>query len=697
MAETSLSDQMEAIYHAFHKQFPYDEDSISNSFVDEIFPDHVIVRRGEKYYKVGYTVGDMILFDDLANWQEVKEVTTYEPVKNAIKAVAQNAKEMIVENHIVLFGGRDLTGEVHGKNSDGSSGEYFAPDTLLESDYTKSGVLHVDFEHGQDPDEIGNNPDAILGYVDWKTARADDSGVIVRRVLNRQHRYMKWLEPLIKAGAVGNSSQSVKGAGRKTADGKIVNWPLERDTLTFTPMEPRMLSGNVLTAVKALAEEIPYYKSVLLPDSAPLAKSDVKTVAITHNVINQNGVKKMTEPITINGKSVDEHVADLVSNALKAKFEADDKAAAEAKALQAKIDEARAEGAKAAVEDLQKQGLLRRKHGYHSTEPTDDDNDGVHAFRAWLDRGDINGGLISPDDSYHKISDSKAAWNVTTGSTGAYLVPDPLYNRIVGKRDLASFIRQAPVQKFTTEAEHLLVPVENTKHTAFVKTAEAGTYDENEGTVNQVDLIQFKYTKMSKFSEEFMQYQGMANWEEWFSGVLARSTATLENTAYTTGAGGADIQGVVTGATDSGITLATVDVILPSEMTALIGTLPAGYNVSNECGFLMANATKWYLKGLTGYNFQYAPTPQGGGGTPQDFHGYPAFVSDDMAPYTTESAKPVLFGNWQYYGLLEKPGIVIQRNPYLYMATGQLAIFASIYRGGAVLQAEAFRYINSHA
>jgi HK97 family phage major capsid protein len=104
--------------------------------------------------------------------------------------------------------------------------------------------------------------------------------------------------------------------------------------------------------------------------------------------------------------------------------------------------------------------------------------------------------------------------------------------------------------------------------------------------------------------------------------------------------------------------------------------------------------SKWYLKGLTGYNFQYAPTP---GGAAQDFHGFPSYLSDDMASYLTASGKPVLFGNFSYYGMIEKPGMIVQRNPYLFMGTGQVGIYASIFRGGAVLQSEAFYYLNSHA
>ena len=100
--------------------------------------------------------------------------------------------------------------------------------------------------------------------------------------------------------------------------------------------------------------------------------------------------------------------------------------------------------------------------------------------------------------------------------------------------------------------------------------------------------------------------------------------------------------------------------------------------------FLMKNATKWYLKGVTGSNFNFVVTPQSG-----DFFGYPAYVSDDM-PAMTTGLYSTLFGNFNYFAVLEKPGMLVQRNPYLYMANGQVGIFANIFRGYDVLVSEAF-------
>jgi len=271
-----------------------------------------------------------------------------------------------------------------------------------------------------------------------------------------------------------------------------------------------------------------------------------------------------------------------------------------------------------------------------------------------------------------------------------FLNPDSF----IAKRNIASWVRQLPVQAFETPSDHLLVPRESTSHTNFVLTSEGTTYNEDEGTVTQKDLILYKYTKMTKVNEEFLSYQG-TNWESWFATAMGRSVSNTENTIYTSGTGSAEPEGVVTGATVANTT-ATTDIILPSELTTFVGYLGGGYAVSPECGFLMNNITKWYLRGITSSAgaFVYQPTPDGNIGMDQ-LLGFKVVVDDDVVVYTTASAKCIVFGNFNYYGVVEKPGMIIQRNPYLYMATGQVGIFASIFRGGGVLQSEAFYYLTN--
>ena len=179
-------------------------------------------------------------------------------MSNNLKAISKTEEELRVGNYIALFGGKDL------------EGEHFTPQTDFESSYTKTGILYVDWEHGMGKDVDGKTapgPDDVLGYVDWKTAKPDDMGLWVERVLDRRNQYVKYLEVLIDAGLISNSSATTNGGAETTKSGEITKWPLERDTLTVIPMEPRMMTDNVISAVKGLAKTYPNLEALLLEGS----------------------------------------------------------------------------------------------------------------------------------------------------------------------------------------------------------------------------------------------------------------------------------------------------------------------------------------------------------------------------------------------------------------------------------------------
>jgi len=205
---------------------------------------------------------------------------------NHLKAISKTDDELRVGNYIILFGGRDLNFVTAGPNPDKSMGTRFAEDVELESPLTAEGRLPLGWEHGKDPDEAGVGTRA-LGYVDWKTARKDEKGWFVERVLNRREKYVQFVEDLIEAGLVGTSSEAMRDGIRALDDGTITAWPLRGDTLTVMPMEPRMMKefgGNVIQAIKGLSQEIPAMKSLL---SAPDAEEEGKGSAHKGGSANQ--------------------------------------------------------------------------------------------------------------------------------------------------------------------------------------------------------------------------------------------------------------------------------------------------------------------------------------------------------------------------------------------------------------------------
>lgn len=255
-------------------------ESGSYSWVERVRDASIIVEFNGKLYEVAYTdTDDGIEFATPDEWIKVERIETYEPAKgNALKAINTTDDELIAANYIILFGdenNRDLEGIAsEHKNADGTVGEFFTSETVLDSDYTITGRLLIDWEHGAQPD--GNIPqpgrDDILGYVDWKSARVDKRGVWVERVLSRHNEYMEFLEVLIDQGIIGTSSEPVSNKAKAADNGEITDWPLKRDTLTVMPMEWRQKwdQQNVLQAMKGLADLDDAFKSLLPePDETP--------------------------------------------------------------------------------------------------------------------------------------------------------------------------------------------------------------------------------------------------------------------------------------------------------------------------------------------------------------------------------------------------------------------------------------------
>jgi len=77
---------------------------------------------------------------------------------------------------------------------------------------------------------------------------------------------VKYLEILIDAGMIANSSQAVVNDIVRTKSGEIQKWPLYKDALTVMPMEPRMMTDNVISAVKGLARTYPNLEALLLEE-----------------------------------------------------------------------------------------------------------------------------------------------------------------------------------------------------------------------------------------------------------------------------------------------------------------------------------------------------------------------------------------------------------------------------------------------
>jgi len=302
-----------------------------------------------------------------------------------------------------------------------------------------------------------------------------------------------------------------------------------------------------------------------------------------------------------------------------------------------------------------------------------DKHDDVKSFLHWIKTGD-------------DIA-AKGALQEGTSNEGGYIVPDDFYARIIAKRNDVSIARRAGAMVIGTSRDVVKIPNEGTAAT-FAITAEEGAYNESEPGIGEVSITIHKFTNLIKVSEELLADQ-QANLDEWLKDHLGRVWGLTENTYTIAGNGSGQPQGILSGGT-AGLTLDDTNTIAAAEIPELMGKLGSGYQ--EGAVWVMENATLWYLKGLSGTNIFLLNGDNKTSMLGNDLWGKPVFVSDSMGSFATTANKSLAYGNWAYYALVERQGMEVSRNPYLYQANGQVGLFSKVRWGGAVLQAEAFQY-----
>ena len=328
---------------------------------------------------------------------------------------------------------------------------------------------------------------------------------------------------------------------------------------------------------------------------------------------------------------------------------------------------------------------------------------GNKAFRHWLRTGDrVPYGKVYAEAAKNQIevnddlSEVKAALQGQTDAEGGYLVPDDFFNSVVAKRDDMSVIRRAGATIIQTSLDRVLIPTEGTSMAKFAITAEEAAVNEDEPTFGQVIAVVHKGTKLVKVSEELMADQ-KANLDPFLTNAFARAEAEWENYYFVSvGTGTSQPQAALV-ASGAGLTAAGTNAITAANMNTLIYSLGASYASSPSVAMVSKRATQGAIFALTGNPFLFQATPSGSAvGTGDQFvrrlDGVP-FYSDETMPAMTTGLKPVLIGDFSYYFVAERMGLIVQRLVELYAGNGQIGLLAKFRRGGVVGQAEAFKHL----
>lgn len=256
--------------------------------------------------------------------------------------------------------------------------------------------------------------------------------------------------------------------------------------------------------------------------------------------------------------------------------------------------------------------------------------------------------------------------NIGTPADGGYTVPLGHYNGIVAKRDegmLASVLGVRRIQGIGTTVN---VPYDAGTANVFVNAAEAAAFDRDAPVLGQHALTLQKYTKKIQLSDELLQDED-SRLVEFLNDYVGRALALTHNNLLVTEAL----------ANGTSVSLGAAAAVQATDVPNVIRSLAGGY--AEGAQFLMKRATHYAFLALTGNNWQFVNTPNG---NVNALWGYPV-QNSDWVPGVGAGAKSLIFGNFNYVGMREAPGLTFLRDPFSAAGSGQVNLyyyFRAVYK-----------------
>ena len=592
------------------------------------------------------------------------------------KVISESDTHAVVGGYGVVFGGKDLYGETFTKQTEFMV-ENVEHSTPVFYDHTFGAVKH----------DIGRVTKAAV----------DDFGIWMESQIDKSKEYAAEILELVKQGKLGYSTGTA-GHLVERLENIIKRWPIFELSLTATPAEPRTLGVEELKSMGVVKDANASQTTTTIEGAGHVSSINHERKGKKMKVFDIVKTLIMTLASNLDAETVDSMANGIVSSL------ADEQPETIKAAVNAAIEAIEPEPApaedpvtsahiKAAIREVLEEintpsqpspGVtINAAPSIKKITGVGGDHDGGEGFKHWLSTGQENDYTKNNRPNW---SSTKAALQEGTTTEGGVLVPVGMLSEIIAKRDEASVPHRAGARVIQTNLDSVQVPAENGTG-AFAITAEEGAYNQSEPTFTDLVVTVYKFTNLTKVSEELLA-DDQANLESFLADMWGRSLAAMYNQYTITGTGSSQPKGVHVGGTNA-VAFAGAAAITAAEVTELYHGLPEPYG-DNE-SWLCRRATLGYLRGLQGTDFNFG---QGiaGGGDPNRFYGNaPVYQSDQVAAMATTNIT-LSINNWAFYALVERAGLTVSRNPWLYQANGQVGFFVSARWGGDVAQAEAFQY-----
>lgn len=279
--------------------------------------------------------------------------------------------------------------------------------------------------------------------------------------------------------------------------------------------------------------------------------------------------------------------------------------------------------------------------------------------------------------------------NIGAPTAGGVLAPEELERIVLDftkeyniMRGLAS-VRQS--------ASNVSIPVNTGKTTAY-HLDEGADFTASTPAWDKVSMGAHKIGALSVITHEALE-DIFIDLEGWVRDDFARAFARLEEEDFTTGNGTKKPRGFMLDAT-VGTTAAAVAAITAEELIDLQHAL-AQQHRSRAVFVLSDTALKMIRKLKTG-DGQYIWQPGLQAGVPSTLLGQRVLVSEFMeAPAATK--KPVAYGDFSAYRILDRRGLFFQRLSELYATSGQVGFLAYKRYDGRLMDVNAVKVLQMHA
>ena len=283
------------------------------------------------------------------------------------------------------------------------------------------------------------------------------------------------------------------------------------------------------------------------------------------------------------------------------------------------------------------------------------------------------------------------AMNITTGADGEYLCPDEINDQISVKAFDENVMRQIsaePAQTSQSGAKDFPTLVTDAVAAA---TAEEATFNASIVVLGNVSITPHKMTSYVPISNELLQ-DSVFDVEGLIEASFGRALGTLEENWFIQGAGTTAPYGIgaATLGADLGITAAGTVTITADELKKFHYSVREGYRKRGT--YLMKDSTALIVDQLKDGEGRYFWRMSLAEGKPDTLLGRPVRYSEQV-PAMTSGLKPIFFGDFGYFQIVDRVGRTLLRDPYSQARVGVVEFLTSQRVGAQLLQTEAIKHV----